>query len=123
MATTWSCTLLGEGHVAPGISGTLNINKFIWLSCVGPATAVANGNGLDVSDYLSAVAFGWFAGYKANADNAYKCDLLIASGNSGADLKVLTTRLYGSSVTVPAQISAGAVLTGVEARLVLFGWG
>ncbi len=122
MATTWSYTLLAEVMFPPGISGTLNVNKMIAISAVGPQTAVAAGNGLDVSSDLEHVAFGTCDALKAYADQQFLQRLLIASGNSGADLKVVTYRLGGSNVTVPSTISAGAVLTGAESRMMLYGW-
>lgn len=122
MATIWSYKLLAEIHFPPGIGGTVNVNKMIAISAVGPQSAVQAGNGLDVSTDLEHVAFGYADCLKAQADQQFFQRLLIAAGNSGADLKVLTYRLGGSNITVPAYVTALAVLTGVESRMILYGW-
>jgi len=122
MAQVWSYKLLADWGIPPMIGGTLNINKAILVSAVGPQTAVAAGAKLDVSSDLEYVAFGTVESLKATADAQYIHRLLIAAGNSGADLKVLTWRLGGSNITVPAAVSNACVMTGAEARIVLYGW-
>ena len=119
MAQTWSYTLLDVVHLPHGMGGSsgYHANKAILVSAVGPASSVEAGAVMDVSDDLEHVAFGFPSGNPTAADCKWKHDCLIASGNSGADLKVVTWDISGAAVA-----PADTALNGVEQRFMLLGW-
>jgi hypothetical protein len=123
MSQAWAYTLIGDFNFPAGIAGSSGVlgrvNKCVLISATGPQTNVANGSALDVSSDLTKVAAGFQVGYKNHADTPFRMELVLAAGNSGADLLVKSLRL---TETYVVAVTAAVVLTGVEQRFLLFGW-